>query len=144
MYKATLSMYEAARAQLKSEESQLPFGTNAAEIYDYYIHFLVRLGRSEAALAVADQSRAQTLERGFAMPAATKPLQPETLSPRQISQKTNSTLLFYWLGERESYLWVITPAKTQLFILPPQHEITDERRALSQSTPGCAGPYAER
>ncbi|MGB7266202.1 MAG: CHAT domain-containing protein [Terracidiphilus sp.] len=125
MYKATLSMYEAARAQLRSEESQLPFGTNAAEIYDHYVHFLVRHGRSETALAVADESRAQTLERRLDAPAARRPSQPVALDPQQVSRKAKSTLLFYWLGEQESYLWVITPAKTQLFVLPAQGEITD-------------------
>jgi CHAT domain-containing protein len=124
MYKATLQMYEGARAQLKSEESQLPFGTNAAEIYDYYIHFLVKSGRNEAALAVADQSRAQTLIRRFEEPGASKPLRAASFNPQQIARKTNSTLLFYWLGEQESYLWVITPVKTQLFLLPPQNKIT--------------------
>lgn len=124
MYKATLQMYEGARAQLKSEESQLPFGTHAAEIYDYYIHFLVKLGRNEAALAVADQSRAQTLIRRFEEPGASEPLRAASFNPQQIARKTNSTLLFYWLGEQESYLWVITPVNTQLFLLPPQNKIT--------------------
>lgn len=123
MYKATLSQYEAARAQLKNEESQLPFGTNAAEIYDYYVHFLVRQGRNEAALAVADESRAQTLQKRLEEPGANKPKQMESFSPQQMARKTNSTLLFYWLGQKESYLWAITPAKTQLFLLPPQQEI---------------------
>jgi len=124
MYRATLSQYEAARGQLKSEESQLPFGTNAAEIYDHYIHFLVKLGRNDAALAVADQSRAQTLERGLEEPGTGKPLRTASSNPQQIARKTNSTLLFYWLGAQQSYLWAITPAKTQLFLLPPQREIT--------------------
>ena len=127
MYKATLQMYEGARAQLKSEESQLPFGTNAAEIYDYYIHFLVKSGRNEAALAVADQSRAQTLIRRFEEPGASKPLRTESFNPQQIARKTNSTLLFYWLGEQESYLWVITPAKTQLFLLAAAERDHSER-----------------
>ncbi len=124
MYKATLSQYEAARAQLKSEESQLPFGTNAVEIYDDYVHFLVKLGRSDAALAVADQSRAQTLERGLEESAMGKPVRAESFSPQQIARKTKSTLFFYWLGKQQSYLWAITPAKTQLFLLPPRREIT--------------------
>jgi CHAT domain-containing protein/tetratricopeptide (TPR) repeat protein len=137
MYKATLSQYEAARAQLKSEESQLPFGTNAAEIYDYYVHFLVKLGRNEAALAVADQSRAQTLERGLDEPRARKPLRTASFNPQQIARKTNSTLLFYWLGAQQSYLWVIKPAKTQLIFLPPRHEISEKveryRKALLET-----------
>ena len=124
MYKATLSQYEAARAQLKSEESELPFGTNAAEIYDYYVHFLVKLGRKDAALAVADQSRAQTLERGLEESGMGKPLRTASFNPQQIARKTKSTLLFYWLGQQESYLWAITPAETQLFLLPPRREIT--------------------
>ena len=124
MYKATLQMYEGARAQLKNEESQLPFGANAAEIYDSYVHFLVKLGRSGAALAVADESRAQTLERGLDEPGTSRPLRAASSNPQQISRKANSTLLFYWLGEQQSYLWVITPAKTQLLLLPPQNKIT--------------------
>jgi CHAT domain-containing protein/Flp pilus assembly protein TadD len=124
MYRATLSTYEAARAQLKSEESQLPYGANAAEIYDHYVHFLVKLGRTDAALAVADQSRAQTLERSFDDPASRRRSQPASINPQQVAQKTKSTLLFYWLGEQKSYLWVITGAKTQLFPLPSQQVIT--------------------
>lgn len=125
MYKDILSMYVTARAQLKSEESQLPFGTNAAEIYDHYVHFLVHQGKTEAALEVADQSRAQTLEQSLQEPAARKRLQFATLNPQQVARKTNSTLLFYWLGEKESYLWVIAPAKTQLYVLPPEREIRE-------------------
>ncbi len=123
-YKATLSMYEAERTKLKSEESQLPYGTNAAEIYDRYVHFLIKLGRSEDALAVADQSRAQALERSLEEPASGKRWQPATLNPQRVAQKTGSTLLFYWLGRQESYLWAIHRTKTQLFYLPPQQEIT--------------------
>ena len=33
-------------------------------------------------------------------------------------------MLFYWLGEKESYLWAITPAKTTMFPLPPRSQIT--------------------
>jgi CHAT domain-containing protein len=125
IYRATLSMYAAARTQLKDEESQLPFGTNAAEIYDHYIELLVQQGRTDAALAVADQSRAQTLERGLGDSSGPNRLSSATLSPQRVARKTNSTLLFYWLGEKQSYLWAITGARTQLLILPPQQAITD-------------------
>ncbi len=123
MYKATLTTYEAARSQLKSEELQLPFGANAAQTYDRYIHLLVRQGKNEVALAAADQGRARTLEQNLDSPGAGNLEGPATLSPRQIAQRTNSTLLFYWLGEEQSYLWAITPTKTALFTLPAQREI---------------------
>ena len=124
-YKTTLRSYEAARSRLKGEESRLPFGTNAAQIYDRYIHFLVKQGKTDAALAVADQSRAQTLEQRLGGPGARKQVISATLNPRQVAQKTGSTLLFYWLGEKQSYLWAITPSKTKFFTLPAGREIAN-------------------
>ncbi len=123
MYRATLTTYETARSQLKSEESQLPFGANAAQIYDSYIHLLVQQGSDGAALAAADQSRARTLEQNIDSPPGRTPQQPAILNPQQIAQRANSTLLFYWLGQKESYLWAITPAKVVRFTLPAQREI---------------------
>lgn len=123
MYQTTLAAYDAARSQLKSEESQLPFGTNAAQIYDSYIHFLVQRGRSEAALAAADESRARTLERALGSVDAKKQVRTSATDPRRFAQSTDSTLLFYWLGEKQSCLWVITPAKVGFFTLPSQQKI---------------------
>ena len=122
-YKATLATYEQARAQLKSEESQLPFGTNAAQIYDRYIQLLVRQGKSDAALAVADQSRAQTLEQNLGAAGANKFKPATTLNPQQIARKVDSTLLFYWLGDSQSYLWAITSGNTTLLTLPNRSQI---------------------
>jgi CHAT domain-containing protein/Tfp pilus assembly protein PilF len=123
IYRSTLDSFESARAQLRSEDSRLPFAANAAEIYDDYIHFLVQHGKSEEALAAADQSRARTLAQGLGVVESKASFSPATLNPRQIAQKTGATLLFYWLGSDQSYLWAITPAKITLVQLPPQKEI---------------------
>jgi len=133
MYKATLATYETARAQLKSEESQLPFGTNAAQIYDHYIHLLVQQGKSGEALAVADASRAQTLEQSLGGSGAGKSLRSIALDPQRIAQKTGAVLLFYWLGDKQSYLWAITRSKTTLFILPAGSEITEHIRRYQKA-----------
>ncbi len=121
IYKTTLNEFESARAQLKNEDSMLPFAANAAGIYDDYIHLLVEEGKGDEALAAADQSRAQTLAQGLRV--AGPAFRPATLNPRQIAQKTGATLLFYWLGDQQSYLWAITPAKIALTQLPAQKEI---------------------
>ena len=137
VYKATLTTFEAARAQLKREDSRLPFAANATGIYDNYIHLLVTQGRSEEALAAADESRARTLAQGLGVAESKAAFHPAALNPRQIAQKTGATLLFYWLGEKQSYLWAITPAKVTLIPLPAQSEITARvaryRRALVDS-----------
>ncbi len=122
-YKSTLIAFETARAQLKNETSRLPFAANATHLYDDYIYLLVKEGRSEDALAAADQSRAQTLAQGLGVAERGGLFHPAALNPRGIAQKTGATLLFYWLGEQQSYLWGITPAKIMLVPLPPQAEI---------------------
>ncbi|HEY1253869.1 MAG TPA: CHAT domain-containing protein [Terracidiphilus sp.] len=132
-YKATLADFEAARAQLKYEDSRLPFAANATGIYDHYIHLLVEQGRVEEALAVADQSRARMLAQGLGVDEG-KAAHHAPLNPRQIAQSTGATLLFYWLGVQHSYLWAINPAKISLISLPAQKEIAARveryRRAL--------------
>jgi len=122
-YKAALALVEGARADLKQELSQLTFLTNAARIYDDYIHFLVAQGRSDEALEAADWSRARTLQQGLGLISADASLKPPPLRAKEIARKTNATLLFYWMGERQSYLWAITPEKTALATLPAKSEI---------------------
>ena len=120
MYKTALTTFEGAREQLKNEDSKLPFLANATRIYDDYIHFLVAQGKTDEALQIADQSRARTLAQGLGQTASQLTL---PMSPRGVARKAGATLLFYWLGEKQSYLWAITPDKTTLFPLPPQKEI---------------------
>ena len=123
MYKATLNAFDSAQAELKSEESKLPFVANAARIYDDYIHLLLQQGRSDEALAVADRSRARTLAQSLGVAAIKRTAGTAALDPRPIARKTGATLLFYWLGQRESCLWAITPAKIAFFPLPAESEI---------------------
>jgi CHAT domain-containing protein len=125
LYRTTLAVYDSARGQLKSEESQLPFGANAAQIYDSYIRMLVQAGNSDAALEQADESRARTLEGSLSISSTNKATQFKTGDPRNIARATHSTLLFYWLGDNESFLWSITPTKVTLVHLPPRKQITD-------------------
>jgi tetratricopeptide (TPR) repeat protein len=126
MYKATLNEFDSAREQLKSEESKLPFVANAERIYDDYIQLLIHVGRSDEALAIADQSRARTLAQALGVAEGKNALRTTAMSPRQISAKTGATLLFYWLGEKQSYLWAVTPSRTTLFPLGPRREISEQ------------------
>jgi CHAT domain-containing protein len=119
-YRAALATFEAARSTVQHEDFQLSFLTNAARIYDDYIHFLVVQGRAEDALRWADYSRARTLAEGLGLLTNGKDAHagPPPLSPREISRRAQGTLLFYWLGEKQSYLWAITPQQVKLFSLP--------------------------
>jgi CHAT domain-containing protein len=122
-YKTALATFEAAREGLQHADLQLPFVANATRIYDDYIHFLVGQGKTNEALLAADQSRARTLAQGLG-DVSQSSAKPAPLSAQAIARKAGATLLFYWLGEQQSYLWAITPEKTTLFPLPPQAQIT--------------------
>jgi len=122
-YRTALTTFETARSDLKHEDSRLPFLTNAALIYDDYLHFLVACGKATEALQVADFSRARTLAEGLGLLPKGSSFSPGPLNAQQIARTAGGTVLFYWLGEEQSYLWAITPQKIVLFRLPPAEEI---------------------
>jgi CHAT domain-containing protein/Tfp pilus assembly protein PilF len=122
-YCAALATFEAARSSLRRNDSKLPFSNNASRIYDNYVHFLVERGKTDDALRWADYSRARTLAEGLGLLAKGASTGPPPLNPRQIARRAEGTVLFYWLGEKQSYLWAITPQKTSWFALPPGAEI---------------------
>ena len=103
--------------------SRLPFLTNATAIYDDYIHFLVAQGKPLQALQVAEYSRARTLNEGLGLLHKGTAFAPDPLNAKEIARRAGGAILFYWLGEKQSYLWAITPQKTSLLPLPPASEI---------------------
>jgi CHAT domain-containing protein len=48
---------------------------------------------------------------------------PDALNAPAVARKVGGTILFYWLGEKQSYLWTVTPEKTAIFTLPPKSQI---------------------
>ena len=122
-YRAALSTFEIARSSLQHEESSLPFPANASSIYDDYIHFLVSKGKTAEALQVAEYSRGRTLSEGLQLLQKGTTFKLDATNPQAIARRTGGTILFYWLGEKQSYLWAITGQKTSLIPLPPKGEI---------------------
>jgi CHAT domain-containing protein len=121
-FRSALATITTARASIKTEELRLSFLSNAITFYNDYIDFLISQGRPGDALQVAEVSRAQTLAEGLGL--SSKILFPiPNFQPRAIAQRFGATLLFYWLGEKHSYLWAITTSSVSLFTLPPASDI---------------------
>jgi CHAT domain-containing protein/Tfp pilus assembly protein PilF len=116
-YQTALSTFEAARCGLQQRvDRRLPFLSNAARIYEDYIHFLVDQGKTNAALRVADYARARTLTEDLGRECKAK-FAPDPLDATQIARRAGGTILFYALGKEHSYLWAITPHEVRLFPL---------------------------
>ncbi len=124
-YQEALATIERSRASLQNEEFKLPFLANAAHLYDDYIRFLVEQGKDQRALQVADYGRAQTLAEGLGVLAKNSRTDAPGVDPQQIARQAHATILFYWLGRKQSYLWAINGNHTERFPLPPAVEIDD-------------------
>ena len=122
-YEAALCTFEAARSSVHHEESKLPFFTNASRIYDDYISFLIRSGQTKRALEVADYSRGRTLAEGLGYLKNDRPCSTPSVTPERVSAGANANILYYWLGQHQSYLWAINSHATHNFILPPARRI---------------------
>ena len=133
-YQKALDTIETARRSINHDELRLSFLSSGIAVYGEYIDFLVRHGRPADALKLAELGRARTLAEGLA--ATNRGISPSLyrFPPQQIAHKLKASLLFYWIGEKNSYLWVITPAKTSYFKLPPASQIdpvvADYRKAV--------------
>ncbi len=143
MYKSTLAVYESERATLRKEETQLPFGANATQVYDDYIHLLVGQKRTGDALALAAQSRARTLEQGLDSDAAKSAFRSAAIDPQRIAQAADATLLFYWLGDKQSYVWTITPARVTISVLPPRNQIAARVKSYDNAILNLRDPRAD-
>ncbi|HZQ19830.1 MAG TPA: CHAT domain-containing tetratricopeptide repeat protein [Terriglobales bacterium] len=125
-YRKALATVENARSSIQHEDFRLPFLANAAHLYDDYIHFLITHGKKIQALQAADYSRAQTLEEGLGLRGAKGGR--HSTAPTEIAdiaRKTNTTILFYWLGPEHSYLWAISSRETKLISLPSAGNINE-------------------
>jgi len=136
-YRIALVTFESDRQTINREDLKLSFLTNGLSIYDDYIRFLVAQGRSDEALRWADFSRARTLSRGLGLLPKVAATSPPPLDASQVAARAQGVILFYWLGEAQSYLWVVTATKESEFTLPPGAAI---EAAVDRYRKALAGP----
>jgi len=120
-FAAGLQSIEAARSSVGREDLRVSFIAGTISFYDDYIGLLMKQGRSADALRLAELSRARTLAEGLSVGSGSRTA--VSVRAQQLAQNLRATVLFYWLGQEQSYLWVITPGQTTYFNLPKAAEI---------------------
>jgi CHAT domain-containing protein/tetratricopeptide (TPR) repeat protein len=119
-FEVALQTIEKTRSDLMKTEYKLSYLTRLISFYRAYVDALVDQRRIERALEIADSSRGRVLaeRQGVSSPAR---LRPGSL--RRLAAESGTVFLSYWLAPARSYLWVVTPARVQLFTLPPAKDI---------------------
>ncbi len=122
-FRKTLSTLETVRSSIQRADFRLSFLSGVIGFYDDYVDFLLARQDVEAALLVAEVSRARTLAEGLGFNSTAVRSPNRDFHPRQIASHLDAIILTYWIGVDHSYLWLITPARVELFTLPPAAEI---------------------
>ena len=132
-YQRSIATYREQRSQLQSDDARLPFFANGRDLYMDYVTFLIRNHRTDDALAVIDQGRAETLAEGLDLEskAAAK---PRKLSLTALARQAHADILVYALSPQGSYLWAANSKQSGFYTLPDRAEIlaqiANHRRAV--------------
>jgi CHAT domain-containing protein len=139
-YRKSIQTFEAARSSIGTDDLRLSFLAGVIEFYDDYVDFLVAHGRSQDALKVAELGRARTLEEGLGSSAQAEKVALRNFRPEQTAQRLKATMLFYWMGEKQSHLWAVTPAKTTHLTLPAANQIDPLVKSYQEALLGVRDP----
>ena len=66
-FQRSIATYHSERSQLQSDDVRLPFFENGRDLYMDYVAYLIRNHRTDEALDVIDQGRAETLAEGLGL-----------------------------------------------------------------------------
>jgi CHAT domain-containing protein len=122
-FRQSIETIKTARDSIDRDDSRLSYLSSGIEFYDDYVDFLVRRNRPLDALRVAELSRARMLLEGLSTDQKSSARAIPVVQPQQLAKRLQATLLFYWVGQDHSYLWAITPAKTQCFEIPKASDL---------------------
>lgn len=143
-FRNSINTIEAARASVQTESFRLSFLSSAIEFYSDYIDFLVAQGRTNDALEVAELGRAHTLlasansnSSGFSLPI-------KGFRPMDTARRMHTVFLCYWLGNQNSYLWVVTPSQMKIFTLPSQAKLDPPIQAYRREMAGPLDPLSAK
>jgi CHAT domain-containing protein len=143
-YRRSINTFEDEREAVKDVELRLPFFANGDVLYRDYADFLISSQKPEEALRLLDIGRARTLEEGLGLAKEKPNARPDqAVDPQAVARKLDTTILFYSLGPKKSWLWAINPHRTRLFPLPGQSDIESQLRSYQAAILKSTDPLRE-
>ena len=136
-----IDIIESARRSIRHDELRLSFLSSGIAVYGEYIDFLIRRNRPADALDEAELSRARSLAEGLSSDVLSLPARRTSrIEPGNLAKRMKATLLFYWLGEDHSYLWIVRPSHMAHFVLPSASQIDPLVKSYREALLGTRDP----
>jgi CHAT domain-containing protein len=134
-FQRSIATYHSQRSELRTDDARLPFSQNGHDLYMDYVDYLVRNHRTDEALDVIDQGRAETLTEGLGLEnkdgTATRPLH---ISLKALARRSHAVILVYAMSQQVSYLWAANGKESGFYTLPDRAAIlgavANHRRAV--------------
>jgi CHAT domain-containing protein/Flp pilus assembly protein TadD len=132
-FRGTIDEIDRRQSRLFKDDYRLSWLDSLISFYQKYVEFLMAQNQPERALEAADASRSKVL--------TSQPIPRLTAAEyRQLAQRSHAVLLEYWLGPKQSYLWVITPSRIYCHTLPAEAEIRSLIRTYRAVVSGGRNP----
>jgi CHAT domain-containing protein/Tfp pilus assembly protein PilF len=123
-FQRSIATYRAQRSSLRSDDTRLPFFANGRDLYLDYADYLISQHQEDAALALIDRGRAETLAEGLGLKDDTDQGGTRSaLDARALARRLHATLLVYSLAPQHSYLWAANGKRTGFYQLAGTAEI---------------------
>ena len=101
---------------IRHDDYRFSYLASLIRFYRQYVDFLMAQGQPERALEVAESSRSRVLAQRSGRPELVR---SHTVGDyRALARQARAVLVEYWLGESQSYLWVVTPREVRHYALP--------------------------
>lgn len=138
-FRKAFAIMEESGDDIGVTEHKISFLSSLGQFYDNYVDFLVERGRAERALEVADRSRSRLLREKRGAETG-----PSAIGRFHDAARTlDAVILFYWMAPRRSFLWVVTPRRVDLHVLPDEAEVRARVEALQKRILESRDPLEE-
>ena len=135
-FQRSIATYHSQRSELHTDDARLPFSQNGHDLYMDYVAFLIRNHRTDQALNVIDQGRAETLADGLGLgdKRATSSTPLRQISLATLARQSRAVILVYALSQQGSCLWAANGKQSGFYPLPDRPTVlalaASHRRAI--------------
>jgi CHAT domain-containing protein len=133
-FQRSIATYHSQRSELRTDDARLPFAQNGRDLYMDYVSYLIRNHRSDEALDVIDQGRAETLAEGLGLDGKRASTSLQRISLTALARRSHAVILVYAMSQQVSYLWAANDKESGFHLLPNRAAIltavANHRRAV--------------